>query len=414
VKVPGAVRLGQVYQQSKNHFSQTSVLTTSNRRLYQQDTSLETDAELLYEVPAYDLRRFLLRFRTNNTVQVSTQTKKHYLYPTLSRLLDSFPLNILIGDGGLVYILKGYRKGKELVRKQGVTHLFSSFRPYSDHVIAYLLKRTFPQLCWVADFRDLHVDPANRNVLFPRFQKKLNQKLFCRANLLTTVSKGLEQHLAYYGPPTHVMYNGIGEQVAPHMPTKSNHFTITYTGSLFKNKRRPDQLLKAVKLMIDEGYRIKVAYAGKDGKSWNAHLEQHELKTIGIDCGMLPLDQARQLQGQAQLNLLLTYSSPELTGNLTGKLYEYFAARKPVIAIINGPVDSEIEALFDQVNAGLVVYHSSKESIQQIKIFIKRLYQQWETGGDVNYVISEEALEQFQWPQLFKAFVNRLNQISKN
>jgi len=413
VKVPGAVRLGQVYLQSRKYYARTSVLTSANRRLYQQDPSLETGATYLYEVPAYDLRRLLLRFRDNNTVQVSTRAKKHRLYPFLSRLLDSFPLNILIGDGGLIYIIKGFQKGKKLVSEQGVTHLFSSFRPYSDHIIAYLLKRKFPHLHWVADFRDLHVDPANRNVVFPKLQKRLNRFFFRQADLITTVSKGLEEHLRYYGVPTHVMYNGISEQPAPRTSSVSTHFTVAYTGSLFKNKRRPDLLLEAVKQLVDEGYAIQIAYAGKDGQSWKNYLRQYGLESIGVDHGMLPLDQARQLQADAQVNLLLTYSSPELRGNLTGKLYEYFAARKPVMAIVNGPRDTEIEQLFDQVNAGLVVYHQSEESVAKMVAFVKQLYKQWEAKGNVDDAISAEALQQFQWPELFAIFICEINHKSR-
>ncbi|MCG8326111.1 MAG: hypothetical protein MI974_00440 [Chitinophagales bacterium] len=404
VKVPGAIRLKNVYEQSLKYFQYTSVLTTSNRQFYQQDSSLTTNVKAIHDIPAYDLRRLLLSFRSNNTVQISTQSKKHFLYPIITRLIDSFPLNILIGDGGIVYIIKGYQKGNQLVKNQDITHLFSTFRPYSDHLIAYLLKRKYPHLYWIADFRDLHVDPANKNVIWPILQKKINRFFFHRANLITTVSAGLEKHLKYYGTSTHVLYNGISSTSTELKVEKSSpHFTITYTGSLFKDKRKPDRLLEGIQLLLKEGVdNVRINYAGKDSNSWDNYISRYKLDRHFVDYGFISLNEARQLQATTHINLLLTYSSSDLNGNLTGKLYEYFAARKPVIAIINGPQDKEIEMLFEKMNAGLVVYHLSEESAAQIVAFIKRYYEQWKAQGKVDYIIPDKALEQFRWTSLFE------------
>ena len=285
-----------------------------------------------------------------------------------------------------------------------------SFRPYSDHVVAWLLKRRFPHLFWIADFRDLHVDPANRNVTWPYMQKKINRIFFRKADLITTVSAGLEHHLKYYGPLTHVLYNGIGKYPTnSRIKNKLPHFTIAYTGSLFKDKRKPNRLLESIQKLIKANRdNICINYAGRDSASWQAYIKKYQLDDYFVDHAFLPLDEARQLQENAHVNLLLTYSSQNLSGNLTGKLYEYFAARKPIISIINGPRDSEIEQLFKRLKAGLVVYHDDNNATIKIHHFLLGLYTQWKEKGSVDYAIPHEALAQFRWPYLFDSMMKKV------
>ena len=188
VKVPGAVRIANFYREACKYFGAVHAITSANRYRLQQDPDLETGCRHITEVPAYDLRRLTLPKNKGNTPYLSGQQQKRPFVLFLRRLVNSFPLNILIGDGGAYYIWRGYQAGKKLVEQEGITHVFSTFRPYSDHIIAYLLKRRFPQLVWVADFRDLHVDPVLRNVLWPNFQKRCNRWVLRRADVVSTVS----------------------------------------------------------------------------------------------------------------------------------------------------------------------------------------------------------------------------------
>lgn len=418
VKVPGARRLKHIYEQSKQYFKTAQVITTANRKYFLQDPTLSTDAPL-HLIPTYDLRRLRQSFRKGTAAQLSTRQKRTWFYRFFIRLLDSFPFNILVGDGGLVYFLLGYRKGKHLVREQGITHLFSSFRPYSDHLIAYLLKRHFPHLHWTADFRDLHVDPANRNVLFPKLQQRINRAILRRADLVTTVSQGLAQHLDPLHPNVYVLYNGVPEAQAVPVPTPPlPYFTIAYTGSLFKNKRRPDLLLLAVKELIREkALNIKIAYAGRDSDAWKAKMEAYHLLDHWLDHGLIDTRAAHQLQRKAQLNLLLTYTSPTLYGNFTSKFFEYLAARKPILALVNGPTDPELEEVFTEIEPGKIIYPPEKivsleplPELIELKAFLEQLYQQWRIPEKVAPLIPASTIEPFHWDHLFKQLMTRINE----
>ena len=140
--MPGAVRIFNLCQVAQHHFSTVHALTTTNRRLFQQEEGLRLSTVPVTEVPAWDLRRLAAIKSNSNNAFISTKQKQSFWGRILRKLIDSFPFNILVGDGGLIYIVKGYVAGKKIVQQQGTTHVFSTFRPYSDHIIRLFSKKT--------------------------------------------------------------------------------------------------------------------------------------------------------------------------------------------------------------------------------------------------------------------------------
>ena len=344
VKVPGAVRIHHFYKAALPWFDAIHVLATSNRRFFLQDPSLETGCQNILEAPAWDLRRLTIRKTIENAPFVSSSLKERPLMRLLRQLVDSFPLNILIGDGGLIYILTGYLKARRLIKQEGITHVFSTFRPYSDHIIGYLLKGRFPEVYWIADFRDLHVDPVRKNTLCPPFQRWCNRQILRRTDLVTTVSEGLKRHLEQLAPRVYVLRNGIGsldEVATPVEPFKK--FTIVYTGSIYPEYQTAGLLFKAITNLIEQKKlvraQLQLLYAGKDGAVWEEWLQQYGLSDVGNNLGLVSIKKARLIQRRAHLNLLLSWSLPDGGGILTSKVYEYFAAGKPILAIVNGVKD---------------------------------------------------------------------------
>ncbi|MFT6360951.1 MAG: hypothetical protein ACJAYJ_005194, partial [Saprospiraceae bacterium] len=173
-----------LYHEWKKHFKKVTVLATSNRTKMPNE-SVPINEEDVETITTFD-------YRTVNSFLLSPKThysKTNHSQPYISffvRLLDSFPFNLLIGEGGFFYILFGYSKAVQLTKKQQPTYIYSSFRPYADHIIAWLLKRRFPHLFWIADFRDLHIDHDINKLYASRFQRWCNRKIINQADLVTT------------------------------------------------------------------------------------------------------------------------------------------------------------------------------------------------------------------------------------
>jgi hypothetical protein len=76
---------------------------------------------------------------------------------------------------------------------------------------------------------------------------------------------------------------------------------------------------------------------------------------------------------------------------LTGKLFEYFEAGNPVICIVKGVQDSELENIFTELNAGHIAYDPS--GISTLKNFILSKYHEWEATGEVAQTIDHQKLK---------------------
>jgi len=366
----------------------TATVLTASPPPYPEDVGIRT-----LRVKRLDYRSFFGSDQQGGAVRESV--KRNQLAQWLVRLVNTFPINILVGEGGLLYLWQLIRKGSRCIREDQVTHLYSSFRPMTDHLAAWYLKRRYPALCWIADFRDLPVDPHYRHVLFPGWHRRLYARLFSKADILTTVSEGLAAMLQEDHPQVVVTRNGLpgghsipGTVVCP-------KFTIVYTGSLFLGYRDPSPMFEEVAKLVREGQlhndAIRLVYAGKDGDGWMRLAARHGLETIAEDRGLVPPDEARQLQREACINLLLTVSSSQLTGVLTGKLIEYAAAGGPVLAISQGQRDPEIGSLLESSGLGTCV-SDRPEDRADLRAFILREYDLWRATGQNRRPASTDAV----------------------
>ncbi len=300
------------------------------------------------------------------------------------RLINTFPINLIFGEGGVFYILRLARQGERIIRGERITVLYSSYRPMADHAAAWWLKRRHPGLTWIADFRDLPVDPHTRHVLFPGWHRRLYRRMFQRADILTTVSDGLAKHLAEGHPHVVVTRNGLPEDWRMPQPVPCPHFTIAYTGSMFLDTRDPAPLFDALAGLIQDGELsredLRIVYAGKDGAEWRQRAATFGLDGQCEDRGLVPPGEARAIQRDANVNLLLTYSSATLGGVLTGKMIEYVAAGNPVLAISKGGRDAEIDNLLTSISLGRT-FTGDAESRDQIRGFISGEYRHWKRTG---------------------------------
>lgn len=342
-------------------------------------------------------------FRDNAYIDVNSpsSTKKYFSETTKStmpftfafKIVKSFPTNLVFSKTNLFYVIKAYRSVSKLVRENNNVYLFSSYSPIQDHLIAYLLKRKFPHVRWIADYRDLYIEPLYQDVFFPSFQKRIEQNILSKASIITTVSNGLVKHLSAYKRPTLNIMRGIRQR-----PLESQYpkFTISYTGSLYQQFRDPRPFFKVLSMMIGDGLidvsTLRLLYAGKDGELFSEWVEEYSLTDIYENHGMISRDAALHIQNKSHINLLLTSSTAEWQGVLTGKVFEYIESGNATLCLIRGVKDVEFEELFSELNAGTVVY-DPEQSSGKMREFILEKYDEWKTNGNVEQKVNFDKIE---------------------
>ncbi len=80
-------------------------------------------------------------------------------------------------------------------------------------------------------------------------------------------------------------------------------------------------------------------------------------------------------QCSAQVLLLLINNTPNSKGILTGKIYEYLYAGRPILAI--GPVDGDAAKILEDTGAGRTVEFDDKS---EMKAELVRLFHSYEQG----------------------------------
>lgn len=323
------------------------------------------------------------------------KSKKSLLKQGVIKLMNTFPFNLIIGEGGIYYYFSLLRHGKRIITENNITHIYSSYRPFADHYAAYRLKRKFPHIIWIADFRDLIVDPHYRHIFFSERQQKKFQKIFSTADLLTTVSDGLCHKLKAYNNNAITLRNGIKNIPAELKEVHCKYFRLVYTGSMFLDKRNAEPVFMALHQLDQDGLinllEVRIYYAGKDGAIWEELAEKYSMESILVNKGVVPPEEAAQIQQDACINLLLTVSSDELQGVFTGKMTDYFKAGSPVLGIIVNQNDPEISELLAELEIGKS-FSDRKHDLTHIKEFIFREYLYWKRNGTNRKPVNLEVL----------------------
>ncbi len=417
----GTLRNFNFADQASKHFKKVHVISVDEPGIPLQEAFPEIPITT-HSVRNFDYRNFARLFESeqspfNNRLNASNFTR---LVNIFRKVLNSYPTNLWIGEGAPTFAKSAYKKACELISEGKIKYIYTSFRPYTDHYVAYKLKKKFPHLFWIADFRDLHINEFRDNIFLKSLQVKFNTRILQRADMITTVSKGLAKHFTDYSSDVYVMRSGISSRISSPPPKeKAKHFTISYSGSLHPRFQDATLCLRALQELIAEGkidpQKVRFVHAGKDSLIWNKWIENHQLREIFEDLGVVSFQQASLLQKKAHINLLLSWSEEKQEGILTGKLYDYLGARKPILLIINGSYDVEFEKLFKDLNAGVISYNQEK-FLQKTKDFLLSYYQQWLLNGAIEFEPNETNLKAYTWESNFANFLQHLekNKVYRN
>lgn len=243
------------------------------------------------------------------------------------------------------WFFKARAAAMDLLAKERFDTVISSFSPITGHLLAYTLKGRCPDICWVADYRDLwSLNECVPRPVFPLnfLQRWLEKILNSRADLLVTVSKELCADMeACFNRPVHVVENGYfpedlcrGEECAPGFNRK---YTFAYTGSLYRDKQDPAPFFLALKELISRGRissdEVEVRFYGENSYLLKDKVRAHGLENIVTLFPLVSRDESFSIQRQATALIFLESDAPGSLGVLTGKLFEYMISGRPVIAV---------------------------------------------------------------------------------
>jgi len=294
--------------------------------------------------------------------------------------------------------------GKSILNNESFDVILSSSGPSTSHIIASDLSKLY-DLPWIADLRDLWTQNHyyHQSPLRYLIETHLEKNTLERAGALTTVSQPLNEklHERYLDKRIFTILNGFDPEETNLGIPLSNTFTITYTGRLYKGRRDPELLFKALSELIHSGIleenEVSVNFYG-DHESWlKEDIAKYKLDSVVSLHGSVSRDVSIHKQRESQILLLLTWDDPSEKGVYTGKIFEYLAARRPILSLgLSGGVVAE---LLDNTNAGV---HVSTE--EELRSYIIKSYNYFKNTGSVPYTGIQSEVDKFSHYEMTRKF----------
>lgn len=336
------------------------------------------------------------------TLTVSDPTLKQELpaglsvYSTPIRMLPGFlPWRVrnwlarwvLVSDQEAGWAPFAQRQAEELIQRQQVQAVYTTSTPYTAHLVGLQLKRRFG-LPWIADFRDPWVE--NPTVRPPttwhrtRIQR-WERQVITAADRVTAVSEPMTDAFRAAYPmvnPEHFVFlpNGYDPddfaQVDP-LGRKPDRLGIVYSGS-FYGQRSSQPFLQALHNVLMQGNiprsAIQVRLVGNVGQTTVDLVRTMGLADVVEIIGYIAHRQSVGYVLGADVLLLIIAPGPGSEGVLTGKIFEYLAARRPILALTPPSAATD---LIQKSRSGVVV---DPENVAAISDQLVALFRQWQLG----------------------------------
>jgi glycosyltransferase involved in cell wall biosynthesis len=293
--------------------------------------------------------------------------------------------NFLIPDPRLFWVDPAYRFLKKYLKENPVDLIVSTGPPHSMHLVALKLKKSFLSVPWLADFRDPWTDidfyhQLKLTRLADKIHHRLEMKVLIRADVVTVVSPDIRRTTeALCGKTVHVVYNGFDPEDFGDIDPMDNHnFIISHFGA-FNRDRNPSALWKALAKLSAEipdfRKKLKLRLIGQTDLTIINELEQSGLSAQLEITPHLDHKPGLKLLGQSSVLLLPLNDSPNARGILPGKMFEYLALGRSILAL--GPQNSDCEDIMLRTRAG---QYCDFKDYKGIKLSIKQMYIDWQKG----------------------------------
>ncbi len=342
-----------------------------------------------------------------------SQTLRSGRFSPLDPVVKALKTFICYPDDQRGWLPFALQKARSLIREGFIDAIITSSKPETSHLIGAKLRQEL-HIPWVADLRDLWTQ--NHYYEFLSFRKiverRLELKTLNSANALVTVSAPLAQLLQelHREKTIYSITNGFDPDSVSANPKLTSEFTVTYTGSLYRGKRDPRILLEAVrnliKLGVMEPTALRIRFYGEQGYWIKQEISSYGLDEVVELHGHIKREDALKRQGESQVLLLLTWNNPRESGVYTGKLFEYLAARRPILAL--GGTPGVVGPLLEETRTGFHV-----ANVSETMEVLHRWWIGYLNSGYVPYYGRESAISRYSQNKMAERFAEVLNDITR-
>lgn len=299
---------------------------------------------------------------------------------------------LLIPDGEMLWMKRALREAVTRLEKGDIRVLYTTSYPYSDHLMGLGIKARYPDLPWVADFRDEWTNnPYLLDKPYPawraRRERLMERMVLEKADALIANTPVMKRNFIALHPDLdlerrmQVIPNGFDDGDFPENSPGDipSRFTVTYTGSLYM-RRTPDGFLKAAGNLVRSGRIPKESLCIRFIGNIKEQPIQKAARQNGLEgvVEILPYMNHRDCIGSMLKShvLLLLEGGRGSECFYTGKLFEYIRTGRPILALV--PAAGAAAELIRRTRTGIICNWSDTASVER---GLARLYDHWARGA---------------------------------
>lgn len=269
--------------------------------------------------------------------------------------------DILLPDPQVTWLPVLTRAARRVIKKCHIDIVLITAPPFSSVLLVEKLRKEFPRLAIVVDFRDEWLSTTIELVGFSSSEyarniaREAEASAVKHATAIVAVTEASRREIRSRYPQEpeskfHLIPNGFdstklhsaGLSAKPKIDGK---IMVTYTGTVYTSTN-PTMLVRALQsLPIDLKSRFRLRFIG--------HIEEPRFREALLQLGdmvelkgFLPQNEALAVMNETDYALLITHDPL----NVAAKFYDYIGAGKPILAVIH-PL-GEVRRLMDELRAG--------------------------------------------------------------
>ena len=370
------------------------IYTVDNPSYPIKDTSLESEIPLGLEVlkqPIFEPNSFLSIFGNNKKKESAGFLNPN---PTLlGRFFQYVRANYFIPDARKFWIKPSVKFLSNYLKNNEIDVVITTGPPHSIHIIGLALRDKF-KIKWISDFRDpwTEIDYFQQLPLTKKANKKhhqLEQEVLEKSDMVIVVGETMKKKFLKHNHNIEVLTNGFDSYENSLTIELDSNFSITHVG-LMNADRNPTILWEVLYEIssenIDFKNNLRIKFIGKIDDTVIQDIQVFNTNNI-VRIPYLDHDEVRKYQASSQVLLLSINHVPSAKGIITGKIFEYLQAKRPILGI--GPEDGDAAAILKKTNAGNIVGFNNKV---ELKAAVLKLYKDFK---EEKLFVKSTNIEQF-------------------
>lgn len=353
------------------------IYTVKNPNYAIEDNTLQSEVPENIEV----IRQSI--WEPNNLLSFFGSNKKEtsagFLSPNpsiIGKLAQYIRANYFIPDARKYWIKPSIKYLTKYLKDNKIDIIITTGPPHSTHLIGLKLRKKL-NIKWIADFRDpwTEIDYFHQLPLTKRsieMHHQMEEQVLKNADTVLVVGKTMANSFKKFTKKIEVITNGYDTYEIKKEVRLDEKFSLVHIGML-NSDRNHVILWKTLQELCLENREfsddLQLKFIGKLANDVVRDIEKYKLKKHTTFINYLVHSEVLRHQLSAQVLLLSVNNVPSAKGIITGKIFEYLQANRPILAI--GPTNGDLAEIINYTNSGIIIDFENEFKLKKV---ILKLY----------------------------------------